>query len=127
MLLALASIGIKMKKLSIVLLVNMVVLFLAGNLYAARAWIGETKIEKISFVKSNGYCSPTGGACLLLYFESGARGCDFIAIRESDIHFKHIESMAFISYTAGKKFRVYASDEFCNNADAIAINNVQLY
>ncbi|MFL0809266.1 MAG: hypothetical protein K6L76_02510 [Agarilytica sp.] len=113
-------------KMSWILVLVSFILF-SSNAFAVRAWIGATKVKQINFVKSSGNCAPTNGACMLLTFEEGYKGCEVIAIRESDVHFKHIESMAYISFSSGKKFKVYASNDHCNNADSIAINNAELY
>ncbi len=115
-----------MKKSVTVLILFIVGLAVSVGGHAERAWIGDTKIEKISFLKSSTGCSPSAGACLILYFSEGYKGCESISIRESDIHFNHIVSMAYISYSSGKAFRAYGSNEYCNDADKIAINNATL-
>lgn len=93
---------------------------------AERSWIGGTAIKEISYVRSNGNCSPEGGPCLRLRFSDGYSKCEWVSINEEDPHYKNIQSLALVSLTAGKTLSFYGSDEYCQDSDRISINNVTL-
>jgi len=116
-----------MKYFKRILLPLIILITFSVSASAGRDWIGETQLERIKFAKSDGGCGPNGGACMQLIFKDGFKGCKSVSIRETDEHFKHIESMALISLTAGKALRVYGSNQSCRDADNISINDVELY
>lgn len=94
--------------------------------FAARAWLGEVPVTEIFYAKANGNCGASGAPCLMLKFGKGFRGCEQIAISESDHHYKEIQTLALVSMTASRSLSIYASDEYCLKPDLININNVIL-
>ena len=102
-------------------------LFFSFSTQAKRNWVGGTSVHSIKNEKADSTCGPNGGACLVIFFKDDFQGCKGVSIRESDPHFKHIQSMAYISLTSGKKLKLYVSDEHCYDADQIGVNDVLIY
>lgn len=111
---------------------NLRILFLAGFLMASLTaqagadWIGDSQVSQINWHNYDGRCGAIY-KCMSIYFKEPYRNCAYIAIRVDEPRIKSIESMALISMTTGKKFRVYGSTEFCGEAGKIGINDFGLH
>lgn len=98
---------------------------------ASRSYVGMAPISEIRLVESSTYCGVAAGECLILYFEGGAAGCnpasEYLAIRLNEPNIELIQSMALVSFTSKKKFRTYATNESCADADLLNPNGVSVY
>jgi len=98
---------------------------------ADRTFVGQKPIIMISVTDHSNACGTTVKNCLLLHFEGGAIGCNpasnYIAINFNEPNYKSIEAMAYISFTSKKKFKAYATSEYCKDAATIGINDVAIY
>ncbi|MDH5325954.1 MAG: hypothetical protein OEZ68_00635 [Gammaproteobacteria bacterium] len=99
----------------------------SSALFAARGYIGQNPVSEVVTVASSNFCGPNGGACLIIYFKGGGIGCspasNRIANRTSIPNYKDAKNYALISLATGKKFRTYASMDFCADAENINANS----
>jgi hypothetical protein len=107
-------------------LLSLLVLAMSFTASSSAEWVGKAQIKEVMFVKAGTSCSPNGGECMILNFEDGYTKCGSLSIKLNDTHIKHYESMALISLTSGKKFKVWTDSTKCNDM-AYGFNDVSLY
>jgi hypothetical protein len=101
-------------------------LLFSSDLLAARNWVGGVPVQKVLHAKSNGSCAPTGGPCMIIYFEQGYKSCQSVSVGVTDHHYETLKSLTLVSMTAKKNLSLYLSDEYCGHIQLNNINNVLL-
>lgn len=79
---------LKTKSLALILL-----LLFSSDLLAARNWVGDVPVQKVLHAKANGSCAPTGGPCMIIYFEEGYKSCQRVSVGISDHHYETLKSL----------------------------------
>ena len=108
-----------------------IMILVSSPCLATRGYVGNNPVSEIMYAESSAYCGPSNGACLVLWFEGGALGCSpasqYISFDLNEVEYKAVEAMAYISITAKKKFRTYATIEYCGDSQQLNPNGATLY
>lgn len=98
----------------------------ASGANAQRAWIGDSQVSQINWHASSSRCGKSN-KCLSIYFTPPYKHCAYVAIPINEPRIKSIEALAIVSFTTGKKFRVYGSVEHCTESAEISINDIGIH
>lgn len=115
-----------MKKINFSLIM---LLIISSSALADNAWIGQASVESITVYPSysrSKACNESA-VCLKVVFQKSAKYCDSIVFPIGIKSRNFLESMLLVSITSGKKIKVLADSEHCNDPDRLNLDQIELY